>query len=130
VRYVGWYSNRTRGERGKALKVQQPAVGPLGPVDRLGGAREHETRLVEEDRANMGQGDAPARAFEQAHAEIPLEALDRLRQDKKLGLHNVAKCCYTPGMHEPVTAPQIVIDGTVCTPASYILSGAMRRPSA
>ncbi len=25
VRYVGWYSNRARGERAKALKAQQPA---------------------------------------------------------------------------------------------------------
>jgi hypothetical protein len=26
VRYVGWYSNRARGERAKALKAQQPAT--------------------------------------------------------------------------------------------------------
>ncbi len=25
VRYVGWYSNRARGERAKALRAQQPA---------------------------------------------------------------------------------------------------------
>jgi len=28
VRYVGWYSNRARGERAKALKAQQPAKTP------------------------------------------------------------------------------------------------------
>ena len=31
VRYVGWYSNRARGERAKALKAQQPAKTP--PAD-------------------------------------------------------------------------------------------------
>jgi hypothetical protein len=29
VRYVGWYSNRARGERAKALKAQQPAKTPV-----------------------------------------------------------------------------------------------------
>ncbi|HSA69279.1 MAG TPA: TRAP transporter substrate-binding protein [Burkholderiales bacterium] len=32
-------------------------------------------------------------------------------EDKKLGLHNVAKHYYTPGMHEPVTGGQIMING-------------------
>lgn len=37
VRYVGWYSNRARGERAKALKAlkalkaQDPATKPAGP---------------------------------------------------------------------------------------------------
>ena len=34
-------------------------------------------------------------------------------EDKKLGLHNVAKHYYTPGMHEPVTGGQIMINGDV-----------------
>ena len=34
-------------------------------------------------------------------------------EDKKLGLNNVAKHYYTPGMHEPVTGGQIVINGDV-----------------
>jgi TRAP-type mannitol/chloroaromatic compound transport system substrate-binding protein len=34
-------------------------------------------------------------------------------EDKKLGLHNVAKHYYTPGMHEPVTGGQIMINGNV-----------------
>jgi hypothetical protein len=29
VRYVGWYSNRARGERAKALKAQQRANTPV-----------------------------------------------------------------------------------------------------
>lgn len=28
MRYVGWYSNRARGERAKAIKAQQPAKTP------------------------------------------------------------------------------------------------------
>ena len=28
VCYLGWYSNRARGERAKALKAQQPAKTP------------------------------------------------------------------------------------------------------
>jgi hypothetical protein len=32
VRYVGLYSNRTRGERGKALKVQQAAKTPTAAI--------------------------------------------------------------------------------------------------
>jgi len=31
VRYIGWYSNRARGERAKALKAQDPATKPAGP---------------------------------------------------------------------------------------------------
>jgi TRAP-type mannitol/chloroaromatic compound transport system substrate-binding protein len=31
-------------------------------------------------------------------------------EDKKLGLHNVAKFYYTPGMHEPVTGGQLMIN--------------------
>ncbi len=31
VRYVGWYSNRARGERAKALKAQDQATKPAGP---------------------------------------------------------------------------------------------------
>ena len=31
VRYVGWYSNRARGERAKALKAQQPAKTSPAP---------------------------------------------------------------------------------------------------
>jgi TRAP-type mannitol/chloroaromatic compound transport system substrate-binding protein len=34
-------------------------------------------------------------------------------EDKKLGLHNVAKYFYTPGMHEPVTGGQLMINKTV-----------------
>jgi TRAP-type mannitol/chloroaromatic compound transport system substrate-binding protein len=34
-------------------------------------------------------------------------------EDKKLGLHNVAKHYYTPGMHEPVTGGQVVINKNV-----------------
>lgn len=37
VRYVGWYSNRARGERAKALKAQQPEKTPSAaeaPVQR------------------------------------------------------------------------------------------------
>ena len=34
-------------------------------------------------------------------------------EDQKLGLHNVAKHYYTPGMHEPVTGGQILINGDV-----------------
>lgn len=34
-------------------------------------------------------------------------------EDKKLGLHKVAKYYYTPGMHEPVTGAQIVINKDV-----------------
>jgi len=34
-------------------------------------------------------------------------------EDKKLGLHNVAKHYYTPGMHEPVTGGQLMINGNV-----------------
>lgn len=32
-------------------------------------------------------------------------------EDKKLGLHQVAKHYYTPGMHEPVTGGQLMING-------------------
>ena len=34
-------------------------------------------------------------------------------EDRKLGLHNVAKHYYTPGMHEPVTGGQIIVNGNV-----------------
>ena len=35
VRYAGWYSNRARGERAKALKAQQPATtAPAQPRQR------------------------------------------------------------------------------------------------
>jgi TRAP-type mannitol/chloroaromatic compound transport system substrate-binding protein len=34
-------------------------------------------------------------------------------EDKKLGLHKVAKYYYTPGMHEPVTGAQIVFNKEV-----------------
>jgi TRAP-type mannitol/chloroaromatic compound transport system substrate-binding protein len=34
-------------------------------------------------------------------------------EDRKLGLHNVAKHYYTPGMHEPVTGGQIVVNKKV-----------------
>jgi TRAP-type mannitol/chloroaromatic compound transport system substrate-binding protein len=34
-------------------------------------------------------------------------------EDKKLGLHKVAKYYYTPGMHEPVTGAQIVFNKDV-----------------
>jgi len=34
-------------------------------------------------------------------------------EDKKLGLHKVAKHYYTPGMHEPVTGGQIIINKDV-----------------
>jgi TRAP-type mannitol/chloroaromatic compound transport system substrate-binding protein len=34
-------------------------------------------------------------------------------EDQKIGLHNVAKHYYTPGMHEPVTGGQIVINKNV-----------------
>ena len=34
-------------------------------------------------------------------------------EDKKLGLNNVAKHYYTPGMHEPVTGGQLMINGNV-----------------
>jgi TRAP-type mannitol/chloroaromatic compound transport system substrate-binding protein len=34
-------------------------------------------------------------------------------EDRKLGLHNVAKHYYTPGMHEPVTGGQLLINGNV-----------------
>jgi hypothetical protein len=33
VRYVGWYSNRTRGERGKALKVQPAVKTPTAAIE-------------------------------------------------------------------------------------------------
>lgn len=33
--------------------------------------------------------------------------------DRKLGLHNVAKHFYTPGMHEPVTGGQLIINRNV-----------------
>lgn len=39
VRYVGWYSNRARGQRAKALKAQQPAKTPVAteaPVSEIG----------------------------------------------------------------------------------------------
>lgn len=32
-------------------------------------------------------------------------------EDKKLGLHNVAKHYYTPGMHEPITGGQLMVNG-------------------
>jgi TRAP-type mannitol/chloroaromatic compound transport system substrate-binding protein len=34
-------------------------------------------------------------------------------EDRKIGLHNVAKHYYTPGMHEPVTGGQIIINKNV-----------------
>jgi TRAP-type mannitol/chloroaromatic compound transport system substrate-binding protein len=34
-------------------------------------------------------------------------------EDKKLGLNNVAKYFYTPGMHEPVTGGQLMINKNV-----------------
>jgi TRAP-type mannitol/chloroaromatic compound transport system substrate-binding protein len=34
-------------------------------------------------------------------------------EDKKLGLHKVAKHYYTPGMHEPVTGGQLMFNGDV-----------------
>lgn len=34
-------------------------------------------------------------------------------EDKKLGLHNVAKHYYTPGMHEPVTGGQLIVNKNV-----------------
>ena len=34
-------------------------------------------------------------------------------EDKKIGLHNVAKYFYTPGMHEPVTGGQLIINKNV-----------------
>ncbi len=33
VRYVGWYSNRARGERAKALKAQHALATPAAPVE-------------------------------------------------------------------------------------------------
>ena len=34
-------------------------------------------------------------------------------EDKKIGLHNVAKHYYTPGMHEPVTGGQLFVNSNV-----------------
>jgi TRAP-type mannitol/chloroaromatic compound transport system substrate-binding protein len=34
-------------------------------------------------------------------------------EDKKIGLHNVAKYFYTPGMHEPVTGGQLMVNKNV-----------------
>ena len=34
-------------------------------------------------------------------------------EDKKIGLHNVAKYYYTPGMHEPVTGGQLMVNKNV-----------------
>ncbi len=34
VRYVGWYSNRARGERAKALKAQDPATQPASEASK------------------------------------------------------------------------------------------------
>ena len=34
-------------------------------------------------------------------------------EDKKLGLHKVAKHYYTPGMHEPITGGQLMINKDV-----------------
>ena len=33
VRYVGWYSSRARGERAKALKVQEAAKTPTAAIE-------------------------------------------------------------------------------------------------
>ena len=47
-------------------------------------------------------------------------------EDKKLGLHNVAKHYYTPGMHEPVTGGQILINGDVFNKLSPDLKEMMK----
>jgi TRAP-type mannitol/chloroaromatic compound transport system substrate-binding protein len=47
-------------------------------------------------------------------------------EDKKLGLNNVAKHYYTPGMHEPVTGGQIIINGDVWNKLTPDLQEIMR----
>ena len=47
-------------------------------------------------------------------------------EDKKLGLNNVAKHYYTPGMHEPVTGGQIIVNGDVWKKLSPDLQEIMR----
>ena len=47
-------------------------------------------------------------------------------EDKKLGLNNVAKHYYTPGMHEPVTGGQILINGDLWKKLSPDLQEIMR----
>jgi TRAP-type mannitol/chloroaromatic compound transport system substrate-binding protein len=47
-------------------------------------------------------------------------------EDRKLGLHNVAKHYYTPGMHEPVTGGQIVINKNVWNKLSPDLQEIMK----
>jgi len=47
-------------------------------------------------------------------------------EDKKLGLNNVAKHYYTPGMHEPVTGGQIVINKNVWAKLSPDIQEIMR----
>ena len=47
-------------------------------------------------------------------------------EDKKLGLNNVAKHYYTPGMHEPVTGGQIIINRDIWNKLSPDLQEIMR----
>jgi TRAP-type mannitol/chloroaromatic compound transport system substrate-binding protein len=49
-------------------------------------------------------------------------------EDKKLGLHNVAKFYYTPGMHEPVTGGQLMINKNTWAKLSPDLQEMVRWP--
>jgi TRAP-type mannitol/chloroaromatic compound transport system substrate-binding protein len=50
-------------------------------------------------------------------------------EDKKIGLHNVAKHYYTPGMHEPVTGGQFLINANVWKKLSPDLQEIMKAAS-
>jgi TRAP-type mannitol/chloroaromatic compound transport system substrate-binding protein len=47
-------------------------------------------------------------------------------EDRKIGLHNVAKHYYTPGMHEPVTGGQIIVNKNVWSKLTPDLQEIMR----
>jgi hypothetical protein len=70
VRYVGWYSNRARGERAKALKVQQAAKTPTAAIEPV-------SELAARAKAHrVGKGPHPsrgARLIRKVYEADPLE---------------------------------------------------------
>jgi hypothetical protein len=68
------------GEIADGEAPELAALGAADSFDRLGGARERRSRLVEEGAAGVRQRDAPSRALEQLRAELVFEVADRLRE--------------------------------------------------
>ena len=77
---------------------------------------------------NVNRCGVPAMAAMFSHPRGVIEGAEWINclEDKKLGLHKTAKFYYTPGMHEPVTGGQILINKDVWNKLSPDLQEIMR----